>query len=87
MSTRPVDPLDAASTTPSRLAVTRGALVVTGGPLTLAAWSVLAPVSAVRRWPDQCRSRTSRKLAGAVTAVGLGLPWVYGLAVRPWLVR
>lgn len=72
---------------PSRLALARGAVVVTGGPLGLAAWSALAPVSVVRRWPHRFRSRTARRLTGSLTAVGLGLPWVYALAVRPWLVR
>lgn len=81
------DPVAAGSTKPSRLAMARGGLVVSGGPLALAAWSVLAPVSAVRRWPSRCRSGTPRRIVGAATVVGLGLPWVYGLAVRPWLVR
>jgi hypothetical protein len=62
-------------------------VVVAGGPMTLVAWSVLSPVSALRRWPDRFTSPMARGVAGSVTAVGLGLPWLYGLVVRPWLVR
>jgi len=53
----------------------------------LAAWSALAPVSVVRRWPHRFRSRTARRLTRSITVVGLGLPWVYALAVRPRLVH
>ena len=55
--------------------------------MALVAWSALAPISAARHWPDRCRSRTVRRLTRSITGVGLGLPWVYGLAVRPWLIR
>lgn len=72
-----------AQPTPWQLA--RGITVVSGGPVALAALSVLAPVSAARRWPNRLPAGTPRTAAWALTAAGTALPGVYGAVVRPWL--
>lgn len=74
-----------AAANPTRLQLARGAAVVTGGPLLLAAGSLVAPVAAVRRWPDRVHRARPRRAAWALTGAGLALPWVHGLVVRPWL--
>ncbi len=70
---------------PSRAQLARGAAVVFGGPVLLAVASLVAPVTAVRRWPDRVRSARGRRAGWAVTGVGLAWPWVYGFGLRPWL--
>jgi hypothetical protein len=71
--------------TPSPLSLVRALAVVSGGPALLAGWAALAPVAAVRRWPDRARGGTARRTAWAATAAGLALPWAYAGLVRPWL--
>lgn len=63
----------------------RGVAVVSGGPLTLAAWSLLAPVAAARRWPQRLPAGPLRSAAWAVTAAGVAFPGVYAVTIRPWL--
>lgn len=65
--------------------VVRGVAVVSGGPVTLAAWSVLSPVAAARRWPDRLPPGAGRKAAWVLTAAGIAFPGVYAATVRPWL--
>ncbi len=67
------------------LALVRGTVVVVGGPLALALASAIAPVAAVRRWPGRLPAGRWRSLGWAATAAGVATPWVYGLAIRPWL--
>ncbi|NYD40186.1 SRPBCC family protein [Nocardioides panaciterrulae] len=71
--------------TPGPLSLARAFTVVSGGPLVLAAAALVAPVAAVRRWPDRARGAPARRTAWAVTAAALALPWVYAGLVRPWL--
>ena len=70
---------------PSRAQLARGAAVVSGGPVLLAVGSLVAPVAAVRRWPDRAPSARGRRAAWALTGGCLAWPWVYGFALRPWL--
>ncbi|QNN54274.1 hypothetical protein [Nocardioides mesophilus] len=67
------------------LSILRGVTVVSGGPLALALASAVAPVAAVRRWPERASTCRGRQAAWGLTALGLALPWVYGGVVRPWL--
>jgi hypothetical protein len=71
--------------TPDKLALARAIAVVSGGPLTLAAASVLAPVAAARRWPRRASRPATRRAGWTATMSALVLPWAYGLAVRPRL--
>jgi hypothetical protein len=70
---------------PGPLTLARAVAVVSGGPLLLAAASLVAPVAAVRRWPDRARSAAARRTAWSATAAALALPWVHAGLVRPWL--
>ncbi len=69
------------------LGLVRALTVVSGGPAALEVASLLAPVSAARRWPERARTRPVRAAALTVTTAGVVAPWVYFLAVRPWLQR
>ena len=70
---------------PTRMQLARGAGVVTAGPLLLALGSLVAPVAAVRRWPDRVHRDRTRRAAWALTGAGLAWPWLYGAVVLPWL--
>ena len=52
---------------PTRMQLARGAGVVTAGPLLLALGSLVAPVAAVRRWPDRVHRDRARRAAWALT--------------------
>lgn len=69
------------------LGLVRAAVVVSGGPVALAAAGVLAPVAVVRRWPDRARPGRARRCAWAVTGGALVAPWLYVGLVRPWMRR
>jgi len=71
--------------TPGRLI--RGFTVVSGGPIAVAVGSLLAPLSAVRRWPRRLPEGWARSSAWAATAAGLAAPGVYAGVVRPWLMH
>lgn len=79
----PEVPVQQAEMTPWRML--RGVAVVSGGPVKLAALSVLSPVAAARRWPDRLPPGPARKAAWALTAAGIAFPGVYATTVRPWL--
>lgn len=81
--TAPEAPEKKPQPTPWQLA--RGITVVSGGPVALAALSVLAPLSAARRWPNRLPSGLPRGVAWAVTGTMIAFPGVYGSVVRPWL--
>ncbi len=70
---------------PSPWLMARGMAVVSAGPLTLAAWALLSPVSAARRWPDRLPAGRARRGAWVLTAGGVVLPPLYAVTVRPWL--
>lgn len=65
----------------------RAGLVVSGGPVVLAAAGVVAPVAVLRRWPDRARTGTARGSAWLVTGAALVAPWVYGGLIRPRMQR
>ncbi|HEX6248965.1 MAG TPA: hypothetical protein VFZ64_13925 [Nocardioidaceae bacterium] len=66
--------------------VVRAVVVSSGGPLALAAWSALSPVSAARRWPQRLPRGGPRRAAWALTAAGVVAPAVYAGVVRPRLL-
>jgi len=70
---------------PGPLSLARAFTVVSGGPLLLAAAALVAPVAAVRRWPDRARSAAARRTAWTATGAALVLPWLHAGLVRPWL--
>lgn len=65
----------------------RGLTVVSLGPVALAVGSLLAPLSAARRWPRRLPEGWARSSAWAATAAGLVAPGVYAGVVRPWLMH
>ena len=71
---------------PSLRQVVRAVAVASGGPLALASWSVLAPVSAARRWPQRLPSGGARRGAWGLTAAGIVAPAVYAGVARPRLL-
>jgi hypothetical protein len=72
---------------PTRGQIVRGVTVVSGGPVTLALGSLLAPFSAAGRWPRHLHRGRVRNAAWSATVVGLVVPWLYAGVVRPWLMR
>ena len=67
----------------SVVGLARAAVVVSGGPVALVAAGVLAPVAAVRRWPERAQPGWGRRCAWAVTGAALVAPWVYASLIRP----
>lgn len=65
----------------------RAVSVVSGGPVALAVASVLAPLSAKRRWPDHLPEGPARRGAWWVNVAALAAPLAWVLVVRPWLNR
>jgi hypothetical protein len=57
-----------------------------GGSFTLAAWSVVSPVAAARRWPQRLPRGRARRAAWALTTAGVAAPVVYAGVVRPRLL-
>ncbi len=70
---------------PDPVTVARAMTVVSAGPLLLDALEVLGPVAAVAGWPRRVRRPAARRLACALTVVGVAAPLVDHLVVRPWL--
>ncbi|MEP7763934.1 hypothetical protein [Sanguibacter sp. 25GB23B1] len=71
----------------SVLGPVRAAVVVSGGPVALAAAGVLAPVAVVRRWPDRARPGWVRRAAWAATSAALLASWLEVGLVRPRMRR
>jgi hypothetical protein len=68
------------------LRIARAMVVTSGGPLTLAAASAVAPMAAGRRWPSRLEAPRARRAAWVATGVALVLPPLYMAVVRPWLM-
>jgi hypothetical protein len=68
------------------LRIARAMTVTSGGPVTLALASALAPAALLGRWPSRLERPLARRAAWAATGAALTLPGLYLTVVRPWLM-
>ena len=73
--------------TPARAARLRAGVVVLGPSILVDVVVAGCTAAMVRRWLPRRRARSGGPLTRGLLAMGALAPWVYALAVRPWLVR